>query len=352
MNFKNAWYRFRNWETWPYLVKYIPLVPIWLWFCLKSRSFWFFSASNPTLTFGGFEGESKREMYDQLPPGSYPRSLYISNKISFEAAKILVHSSHFPYPFVVKPDVGMMGLMFRKIKNDHQFEHYHSIMPAAYIVQELIDYPLEVSVFYYRFPTREKGTITGFLKKEFLEITGDGQHTIWELIQQYTRVQFRLEEMKSKHSERLMDILKPGEKYTLSPALNLSRGGRLVSLEKEKDGQLLRLFDHLSSYTKFFFYGRYDIKCKSVKDLKEGKNFSILEFNGSGAEPHHIYGKGFSLLQAYKIVIDHWKVLYWISKINHGKGIPYWNYKDGLQFLKMAKRHFALLKKLDAQTSL
>ncbi|GAC1418522.1 MAG: D-alanine--D-alanine ligase [Flavisolibacter sp.] len=313
---------------------------------------WFFSASNPTLTFGGFEGESKKEMYDQLPTGSYPRSLYISHNLSFEAAKNMVISSHFPYPFVVKPDVGMMGLMFRKINNELQFEHYHTIMPAPYIVQEFINYPMEVSVFYYRFPNREKGTITGFLKKEFLELTGDGHHTIWELIRQYPRVQFRLEEMKAKHIERLQDILRPGEKYNLSPALNLSRGGRLLSLENEKDDQLLTLFNRLSSYTKYFYYGRYDIKCNSVKDLKEGKNFSILEFNGSGAEPHHIYGNGFSLLQAYKIVIEHWKVLYRISKINHTMGTPYWSYKKGLQFLSRAKKHFALLKKLDGQTAL
>jgi len=43
--------------------------------------------------------------------------------------------------------------------------HYHSIMPFEYIVQQLVYYPVEVSVFYIRHPKEEKGIVTGFLHK-------------------------------------------------------------------------------------------------------------------------------------------------------------------------------------------
>src|ERR1044071_8224979 len=117
--------RLYRWETWHYLAKYIPIMPAWLWYCVKSRSLWFFTASNPTLTFGGFEGEAKREMYDQLPPSTYPKSIYISPLLSFTNAENLLASNHFSYPFAVKPDVGMMGFMFRKIDNANEFRLYH-----------------------------------------------------------------------------------------------------------------------------------------------------------------------------------------------------------------------------------
>ena len=81
---------------------------------------------------------------------------------------------------------------------------------SDYIVQELVTYPLEVSVFYYRFPDQQKGTITGFIKKEFLQVTGDGRSTLWELIRKYDRVQFRLDEMKAKHEHSLQDIIPAG----------------------------------------------------------------------------------------------------------------------------------------------
>jgi hypothetical protein len=113
---------------------------------------------------------------------------------------------------------------------------------------------------------------------------------------------------------------------------------------------LLKVFDDLSHYAGHFYYGRYDIKCKSIEDLKQGRNFSILEYNGSGAEPHHIYGNGNTLIEAYGIVLHHWKVLYAISRYNERNGIEYWQFRKGYQFLKRAKKHFKQLKQLDLET--
>src|SRR5688500_6977139 len=112
MQLKQLFYRITHWETWHYLAKYIPLFPVWGWYCLRSRSLWFFTPSNPTLTFGGFEGEGKMEMYQQLPPGSYPESILIKANCSFEEADATRLRAGLTYPFVVKPDIGMMGFMF------------------------------------------------------------------------------------------------------------------------------------------------------------------------------------------------------------------------------------------------
>ena len=286
-------------------------------------------------------------MYLQLPSATYPRTIFISHTVTFAEAAEMLTEENFNFPVAVKPDVGMMGLMFRKIENMAQFEKYHSAIQVDYIVQHYIDYPLEVSVFYYRFPHEASGHITGFIRKEFLQVKGNGVSTLWELIQQYPRVRFRLEEMKLKHEKKLNDVIPEGEIYCLSYAMNLSRGGKLVSIEQEKDDRLLKVFDGLSHYARHFYYGRYDIKCSSVEDLKQGKRFAILEYNGSGAEPHHIYGNGHTLLRAYRIVLHHWQVLYKISKMNRRSGITYWPFSTGFKFLKNAKNHFKVLRKLD-----
>ncbi len=351
MAFRNLFYRITHWETWDYRVKLIPLIPVWLWHCLRSGSWWFFTPSNPTLTFGGFQGESKREMYEQLPPGSYPRTIYLSPAIAVEAAEEQVAAQQFTYPFAVKPDVGMMGLLFRRIESAAAFRAYHEQMPVEYLVQELARHPLEVSVFYYRFPDAAKGTITGFVKKEFLEVVGDGKRTLWELINAYERVRFRLDEMQDRHANRLNYVVPEDEIYCLNHALNLTRGSRLVSLAHEKDEQLLRVFDELSHYAGHFYFGRYDIKCRSVADLKLGENFTILEFNGSGAAPHHVYGNGHSLWEAYRIVLHHWNVLYKISRDNRINGLPCWSFRRGWVHLKQAEAHLNTLKRLDAEVS-
>ena len=347
---KRAWYRITHWETWDWRVKYILIAPVWCWWCLRARSPWFFTASNPTLTFGGFDGESKREIYAQLPPGSFPNSLYASHAIPFRSVEELLIPSGFRFPIAVKPDVGKMGFMFRRINSSEELRQYHARVGCDYIIQDFVTYPIEVSVFYYRFPGAQSGTITGFIRKEFLQVTGDGKSTLLELMLQYPRVQFRLEEMKAKHKSSLHHVLDPGATYCLSPALNLSRGGKLVSLEHEKDSRLLKVFDDLSHYTGSFYYGRYDIRCRSIEDLKAGRHFSILEYNGSGAEPHHVYGNGYSLWQACGILAAHWKVLFEISRINNAKGIPYWNYRRGRKFLQQTAKHLGKLRQLDAAT--
>jgi len=44
--------------------------------------------------------------------------------------------------------------------------------------------------------------------------------------------------------------------------------------------------------------------------------------------------------------------LYKISKYNRKQGLYYWKYKEGLRFLRNAKRHFKMLKQLDEATEL
>jgi hypothetical protein len=345
---KKAIHYITHWEDWHWFAKYALILPAWLWLCLKARSFWFFMPANPTLTFGGFIGEPKREMYKQLPPSSYPKSIYISPTISFQELQAQISVNQFTYPLIVKPDKGMMGLMFRKIESFDQLRQYHLAMPVDYIVQEMVSYPIEVSVFYYRYPGETKGHITGFLRKDYLQVVGDGKSTLRELILKCSRAQFRIKEMFSKHQSKLDTIVPAGEAFHLSEALNLSRGGRLISLEHEKDERLLKVFDDLSHYSKHFYYGRYDIKCASIEDLKQGKNYSILEFNGCGAEPHHIYHNGYSLAKACRILVEHWNVLYKISDYNYRQGIPRWSYLEGLRFTRKSNEHFKKLKALDS----
>lgn len=348
MNLGMVWYNLTHWEKWHYHLKYIPLYPFWIWYCLRSRSFWFFTPSNPTIPFGGFEGEGKKEIYKQLRPGSFPKSIFVLPQFDFDEVLINVIEIGLTFPLAVKPNVGMMGYLFRKIDNVTELETYHKKVQVEYVIQELIVYPLEVSVFYYRFPGEESGTITGFLKKELVDVTGDGKSTVNELIEREAdRPGFKVDEWKAKHLQHLQDIIPAGEKYRISWVANLSRGSRLISLEHEKDEKLLEVFDRMSLYSKHFYYGRYDIKCNSINELKEGKNFSILEYNGSGAEPHHIYGNKYSLFEAYRIVLQHWKVLFTISKMNSKRGIKPWKFMEGLSYLRKAKKHFALLKKLD-----
>lgn len=333
-----------NWEKWPFKLIYFPLTPVWLWYCLRSGSLWFFSSSNPTITFGGMEGEGKREMYDQLPEATYPRTIYIYPNLPEHDLLRHIHDT-FQYPFVVKPDVGMKGLWFERIDREEQLIKYHRAVPVEYVVQEWIDWPVEVSVFYYRHPTQSRGTISGFIHKTLLQVRGNGRSTLLELIRQHPKASGRIPELTGRYSSQFDTIIPDGEIFLLSHAANHNRGAFFYNLSDRITDALTVRFDELSHRTRFY-YGRYDLKVHSVDDFCSGGAYSILEFNGCGAEPNHIYDCGMSLWQAYGVILNHWKVLFEISRHNHQNGHPYWNFFRGWRFLRSSGQHF---KKLESQ---
>ncbi|HET9430368.1 MAG TPA: hypothetical protein VFO70_04285, partial [Chitinophagaceae bacterium] len=259
MRIKKFFQHLSNWELWNFYVLYFPISIVWFWYCLRSRSFWFFSSSNPTITFGGFEGEGKKEMYDQLPTHLVPRTIYILHNLSFAQVRNLVEAAGFKYPFIVKPDIGMKGVLFRKIENEEQLLRYHERIPVEYIVQDLVELPVEVSVFYYRYPWEQNGIVSGFIQKELLQVVGNGCSTLQELVQSHPRAKYRMEEMMHRHGHRFERVVPKGEIFYLSYAGNHNRGAHFTNLHNEIDEKLNKVFDELSLYTNKFYYGRYDI---------------------------------------------------------------------------------------------
>ncbi len=344
---KKFFERLTHWELWNFYVLYAPLGPAWAWHVLRNRAVWFFSPSNPTITFSGWSGEGKKEMYGQLPTHLLPRTIFILHDLPFEEVKKRVGEAGFQYPFVVKPDIGMKGILFRKIDNEEQLEKYHERMPVEYMVQNLVELPVEVSVFYYRFPNEEKGIVSGFIHKELLHVKGDGVSTLQQLTEQHPRAKHRLAEMQHRHGHRFDQVIPSDEIFYLSYAGNHNRGAQFTNLYKEIDDDLRRVFDELSHYTEKFYFGRYDIKTSSIEDLKQGKNFIILEFNGSGAEPNHIYDCNMSIWKAYGEILKHWSALAKISRQNRKRGYPYWSLFKGWKHMRESKKHFRLLEKYD-----
>ncbi|MCW3093473.1 MAG: hypothetical protein JWP81_4542 [Ferruginibacter sp.] len=338
-----------SWEAWPFELLYFPMSFFWFWYIIRSRAFWFFTSSNPKLTFGGMEGEPKKEMYDLLPPELYPATFNVLPGEDFSSLQEKLTKYKINYPLIVKPEIGGQGILLRKIDDEEAFKRYHRLMRWEYIVQDLVYYPMEVSVFYIRHPLEKSGRVTGFLHKIPLQVIGDGRQTLASLIEQHPKGAKRLEELFNKHKERWNEVLPAGEKYMLSYAANHNRGAHFIDLKEAIDDKLVKIFDEISLRIDDFFYGRYDVMCTNIDDLKKGKNFTILEYNGCGAEPNHFYDTGYTLLGAYKEILKHWKFLYEISKYNRQQGVAPWPFMKGRNFVKVTFQRIREMKKVDAE---
>ena len=293
------------------------------------------------------EGEPKKEMHDLLPPHLCPLYFNVQPSEEFNVILKKLEGFNISFPLIVKPEVGGQGILFRKINNEGELRSYHEKVPVEYFIQEFIAYPMEISLFYYRFPDQAKGVITGFLQKIPMQVCGDGEHTLEELIAANPKIAKRMEEIQSRHSHNFKKVLPPNEKYVFSHAANHNRGAKFIDLKHEIDENLLAILDEISHGINDFFYGRYDIMCNSIEELKQGKKFVILEYNGCGAEPNHFYDTGYTLIGAWKEILKHWKVLYGISRYNYKAGVQYWPALKGLRFIRSTRKYYKKIKDAD-----
>ena len=344
MSIKNYYTKLTNWEYWPFHFLYGPIYFYWFWLCIKARSFFFFNTSNPTIRYGGFLMESKKEIYDLLPKEIYPATILCNSSQAFEEIKKSMKLQQINYPVIAKPDIGLRGMSVALIQSEEDLFRYHSNCKVDYLIQAYIPWEDEVGIFYYRYPNEAIGKISGIVGKELLKVKGDGKSSIQQLVEKNDRFALQLEALLSMYGSEMKQVLKYNEEKLLVPFGNHCRGAKFIDLSSLADDKLQQTIDKICSSIPGFYFGRLDIKYNNWDDLCNGKNLSIIELNGAGSEPAHIYDPKHSLWFAWKVIIHHWKVLYKISKMNKEKNnLPYLTISEGLQMFKDNSKHIKLI---------
>src|SRR5687768_761238 len=106
-----------NWEYWSFNTVYMPIMFIWVWLAIRARSFFFFSAANPTIYNGGFLMESKWAIYKIIPNQWYPKTIFIKAATPVDEIFPLLNRAGFRYPLIGKPDIGGKGRGVRKLQS-------------------------------------------------------------------------------------------------------------------------------------------------------------------------------------------------------------------------------------------
>ncbi|HEY4149058.1 MAG TPA: hypothetical protein VGM41_09020 [Chitinophagaceae bacterium] len=326
--------RLFHWEYWSFNAIYPLILPVWAWLGLRARSFFFFSTANPSIEYGGFMMESKKKIYDLLPPGTYPKTRYFRTGTDPGTVLQQVKTAGFHYPLVGKPDVGGKGKGVKKLADEAELLAYAQWSQLDYLVQEFVPQPKEAGIFYYRYPGDAAGRISGIVRKELLTVKGDGKQTIRQLLELDKRFILQIPVLQIMYGDALNEILPAGMKKELVPYGNHARGAKFLDDSHLADECLTGNIDALCRQVKGFYYGRLDIRYNTWEELRQGKNYSIIELNGAGSEPTHIYDPRHSLFFAWKEIIRHWIILWRISRLNHKKGLPYLTMGEGLQMLK------------------
>jgi hypothetical protein len=309
---------------------------MWLWYSLRERSFFYFSASNPGILSGGMMGESKYEVLSLVPEEVKPRTILIKKSSTPEELAQHLKKNNLEFPLIFKPDLGERGWMVRRINNEVEAAQYLSEIKIDFIAQELVELPLEFGVYYVRFPNEERGRVNSITAKEFLSVKGDGKKTLQELILANDRALLQFETLAEKYGSRMQEILPTGKEEVLVSIGNHCLGTKFLNANHLITPTLSDSFDRISKRIKGFYFGRYDLRCATIADLEKG-NVKIVELNGCGAEPSHIYHPDASLLKGVKDLITHWQNLYRVSRENHQLGVAYLSFQEGRSIYKKFK---------------
>lgn len=280
--------------------------------------------------------ESKKDIYNLIPQQYYPKTVYVKHGTPPEVFCRQLDEQEFQYPLIGKPDIGERGRAVKKLYDRHDLMQYAQDAKTDFLIQECVPYQLEAGIFYYRYPGKTQGHLSGIVYKEFLSVVGDGRSTILQLMQQSQRHILQLEVLEKTMGDQLHEVLASGEKQVLVPYGNHCRGARFIDASSEIDEQLTATLDKICSQISGFFYGRMDIRFSSWEELRRGENFSIIELNGAGSEPTHIYDPGHTIWFAWKEIIRHWNILFRISMLNK-RQYPFMPFKDGIAMFRESR---------------
>jgi hypothetical protein len=310
-----------NYEYWDWWVFYLPLLPFWFYYAFKARSFTFFTAVNPGIPGGGFFGESKIAILDHIPEVYKPQTLFISQALPYQQVISRLRALQLGFPLIAKPDVGERGTQVEKLIDEKALEAYMSNYTLDFIIQEYVDFPLEMGVMYHRIPGENQGKVTSITLKHFLSVTGDGHSTIRQLMEASDRARFQLPRMEKQLGQGMEQVLPAGQQRVLEPIGNHCRGTLFYSGNHLINETLQQVFNQIATSLEGFCYGRFDMRVSSLEDLYAGRNIRILEFNGVSAEPAHIYDPSYTLLKAYRDFLYHVDIVYHIARQNMQNGI-------------------------------
>jgi hypothetical protein len=303
-------------EFWPGWLFYAPVVAFWIIKSIRYGSVTLPALANPKIDAGGICGESKNDILGLAGPAARawiapfaPMTTSGHNDGNDLAlAEAAMARSSLTYPVVAKPDMSCNGVGVRIVRNAAELAAYLRAFPRAarLQLQALVELPGEAGIFYIRHPHEATGRITSVTLKFPPTVIGDGEKTIRQLIAADARLAAVSRLLLPKLGDKADAVPAAGEERRLVFVGNHCRGSTF------KDGMdivtpaLAERIDEIVKDVQDLYFSRIDLRYGSLDDLRAGKNFKIIEFNGSGSEATHIWDPAMTMMAAYKTQFFHY----------------------------------------------
>jgi membrane protein DedA with SNARE-associated domain len=331
--------RWQRWEFWPSAILYTPVALHILRLAWRHRGLGTLSAANPGIPEGGFVGESKFQILEQLPEEWTLGARLIDPAgvdARVERLRGAVDGDVLSFPLILKPDCGQRGVGVRLVRSLAEARQYFEREPAAVIAQRYHAGPFEAGIFYYRRPGEARGRIFSLTDKRFPVLVGDGRRTLEELIFSHPRFRLQAAVFLARHADERDRVPANGEAVHLGIAGNHVQGTMFLDGRSLVTPALERRIDEIAQRIRGFYIGRFDVRYADVERFRAGKDLAIVELNGVTSESTHIYDPSYSLLHAWRVLCDQWTLVFEIGAANRALGHEP---TSGRRLLRLAMEH-------------
>ena len=312
-------------EIIPDWLTYLPSFLAWLLLGIYYRSFALPCLANPKMSLGGFANESKMQIFKDFAFKEYlPITAHITrtDNLTQQALAKTMTKYGLEFPIIVKPDTGCKGIGVQIISNITMLYDYAISYPVGeeFLLNEFIEYHKEIGVFFIKSPNQQKGFIPSITVKYPFLIKGDGKQTARDYLKNNSGGRRLIKSCELYHGKNLDKIIPKGSFFRVSMFGNHRLGTIFKNGNDWIDDALTEQINHLATGLPEFYFGRFDIKYNSLKDLKNGKNFKIIEINGASSEMTHIWDNRHSLCYLWRITILQFYHLFKIGNHNRKRG--------------------------------
>lgn len=293
-----------NHEYWPWQLIYLPALPFALWHAVRTGHGAFFTNVNPAMDLGGFFGESKSAILRSLPEAWYPTTLVVEPGTPWSTVQERMSEAGLALPLVLKPDVGERGDGVALIDTAEELRRALSTTEHVQLLQRKVEWEHEYGLFVVKDPRSARTRLLSITGKAMLRVTGDGRHSVEELLRRTWRGSKQVERLRGYKQALLASVPAAGERVLVEPIGNHCRGTTFLDGNHLMAPALERAVSSIMTAVDGVYYGRLDVKARSDEDLQQGR-FVVMELNGVTSEPGHIYDPSYSIFRCWRELLRH-----------------------------------------------
>lgn len=326
----------------PSVIKYIPLVGV-------------ANVINPDIDgISGMVGASKAHLNTKVNPHYRPKDLVFTAKSFPETLLPVLKQKKLSFPLFIKPVQGERAAGVQFLPSEADLLALELETEREYLLEDAVMTQSEFCISVVRDITTQKFHIFSLTERVIPTVTGDGQHSIAELIQTLPLTEAQKQKvLGALEADFLTTVLPKGLDQVVVRTASISYGTEYVrydhTLSKAKLQAITEQINTVLTAASGFNVGRFDIKADALDDLVSG-NFKVVELNGIGGMPTHVYERHLSLIQKQTILDEYFTLLNDLAQqlIQTGKQpMGFWTAIRHLRRCTQAQPRSDELKKLE-----